>query len=123
MDKTGSTRHIAVIENCAMSAVGLEHLFALPTLSHYQLHMFSEFDSFKKALPHVSFFSLIYSLSDAREERRNCLASLRDLAFTHNHIQRIILAADEMEARLISHLSPSRLHGVVSKSVSLDRLQ
>lgn len=123
MDKTGSTRHIAVIENCAMSAVGLEHLFALPTLSHYQLHMFSEFDSFKKALPHVSFFSLIYSLSDAREERRNCLASLRELAFTHNHIQRIILAADEMEARLISHLSPSRLHGVVSKSVSLDRLQ
>lgn len=108
MEKTDSTRHIAIIENCAMSAVGLQHLFAMPGLSHYQLHLFSEFDSFKNALHHVNFFSLIYSLSDAREERRNCLAHLRDLAFTHGHIQRIILVSDEMEARLISHLSPSR---------------
>ena len=28
-----------------------------------------------------------------------------------------------MEARLISHLSPSRLHGVVSKSVTLEHLR
>ena len=123
MEKTDSTRHIAIIENCAMSAVGLQHLFAMPGLSHYQLHLFSEFDSFKNALHHVNFFSLIYSLSDAREERRNCLAHLRDLAFTRGHIQRIILVSDEMEARLISHLSPSRLHGVVSKSVTLEHLQ
>jgi DNA-binding NarL/FixJ family response regulator len=66
---------------------------------------------------------VIYSLSDAREERRNCLACLRDLAFTHSDIQRIILASDEMEARLISHLSPSRLHGIISKAVSLEHLQ
>jgi hypothetical protein len=59
--KTDSTRHIAIIENCTMSAVGLQHLFAMPGLSHYQLHLFSEFDSFKKALHHVNFFSLIYS--------------------------------------------------------------
>ncbi len=90
---------------------------------HYQLHLFSEFDSFKKALHQVNFFSLIYSLSDAREERRNCLAHLRDLAFTHSHIQRIILVSDVTEARLISHLSPSRLHGVVSKSMTLEQLQ
>ncbi|WP_253385032.1 DNA-binding transcriptional activator BglJ [unidentified bacterial endosymbiont] len=106
-----------------MSAVGLRHLFALPAFSRYELHLFSEFKSFKAALPHISFFSVIYSLSDAREERRNCLASLRDLAFTHCDIQRIILASDEMEARLISHLSPSRLHGIISKSASLGDLQ
>lgn len=123
MEKTDSTRHIAIVENCSMSAVGLQHLFAMSTLSQYQLHLFSEFDGFKNALHHVNFFSLIYSLSDAREERRNCLAHLRDLAFTHGHIQRIILVSDEMEARLISHLSPSRLHGVVSKSVTLEHLQ
>ena len=123
MEKTDSTRHIAIIESCTMTAVGLQHLFAMRGLSHYQLHLFSEFDSFKNALRHVNFFSLIYSLSDAREERRNCLAHLRDLAFTHGHIQRIILVSDEMEARLISHLSPSRLHGVVSKSVTLEHLQ
>ena len=123
MEKTDSTRHIAIIENCTMSAIGLQHLFAQSELSQYQLHLFNDFDGFKKALYHVNFFSLIYSLSDAREERRNCLAHLRDLAFTHGHIQRIILVSDEMEARLISHLSPSRLHGVVSKSVTLEHLQ
>ncbi|QBC05031.1 DNA-binding transcriptional activator BglJ [Enterobacter cloacae] len=106
-----------------MSAVGLQHLFAMPPLNHYQLHLFSGFEGFKKVLHQTNFFSLIYSLSDAREERRNCLAHVRDLAFTHSHIQRIILASDEMEARLISHLSPSRLHGVVSKSVTLEHLQ
>jgi hypothetical protein len=52
MEKTDSTRHIAIIENCAMSAVGLQHL-AMPGLSHYQLHLFSEFDSFKNALHHI----------------------------------------------------------------------
>lgn len=123
MEKTDSTRHIAIIENCSMSAVGLQHLFAMPPLNHYQPHLFSGFEGFKKALHQINFFSLIYSLSDAREERRNCLAHVRDLAFTHSHIQRIILASDEMEARLISHLSPSRLHGVVSKSVTLEHLQ
>lgn len=123
MEKNDSPRHIAVIENCTMSAIGLQNLFTLSTLNHYQLHLFSEFDSFKKALHQVNFFSLIYSLSDAREERRNCLAHLRDLAFTHSHIQRIILVSDVTEARLISHLSPSRLHGVVSKSMTLEQLQ
>lgn len=46
--------------------------FAMPMLSHYRLHLFSQFESFKKALTNISFFSVIYSLSDAREERRNC---------------------------------------------------
>ncbi|ELW1646970.1 MULTISPECIES: DNA-binding transcriptional activator BglJ [Enterobacter] len=105
-----------------MSAVGLEHLFAMSPLDHYTLHLFNKFDSFKAALSHTPFFSVIYSLSDEREERRNCLACLRDLAFTHADIQRIVLASDEMEARLISHLSPSRLHGIISKSVPLDHL-
>lgn len=55
MEKTDTTRHIAVIENCTMSAVGLQHLFAMPMLSQYQLHLFSQFESFKQALPGVSF--------------------------------------------------------------------
>lgn len=122
MEKTAATRHIAVIENCAMSAVGLKHLFALPGLSRYQMHLFSRFDSFKDALSHTSFFAIIYSLSDAREERLDCLACLRDLTFTHADIQRIVLASGEVEARLVSHLSPSRLHGIISKSVSLEKL-
>jgi len=41
MEKTDSTRHIAVVEICTMSALGLKHLFAMAGLSHYQLHLFS----------------------------------------------------------------------------------
>lgn len=122
MEKTTATRHIAVIESCSMSAVGLKHLFAMPALSHYHVHLFSRFASFKAALSDISFYAVIYSLSDEREERRNCLACLRDLTFTHSDVQRIVLASDEMEARLVSHLSPSRLHGIISKSVPLKQL-
>ena len=122
MEETAATRHIAVIENCVMSAVGLQHIFALPAFSSYQVHLFSRFDSFKEALSQTAFYSVIYSLSDAREERRDCLASLRDLMFSHGNIQRIVLASDDVEARLICHLSPARLHGIISKSVSLEQL-
>mgnify|MGYP004707205319 FL=1 len=121
MEETAATRHIAVIENCVMSAVGLQHIFALPTFNSYQVHLFSRFDSFKEALSQTAFYSVIYSLSDAREERRNCLASLRDLMFSHGNIQRIVLASDDVEARLICHLSPARLHGIISKSLSLEQ--
>ncbi len=86
------------------------------------MHLFSRFASFKAALSDISFYAVIYSLSDEREERRNCLACLRDLTFTHSDVQRIVLASDEMEARLVSHLSPSRLHGIISKSVPLKQL-
>ncbi|MNE49899.1 Transcriptional activator protein BglJ [compost metagenome] len=48
---------------------------------------------------------------------------MRELAFKHGAIQRIILAGDEIEARLIGQLSPSRLHGIISKSSSLIALQ
>lgn len=122
MEKNAAIRHLALIENCSMSAAGLTHLFTLSPLSEYRLHLFNQFDDFSAALPEIPFFSVIYSLSDARERRRNCLASLRELAFTHSEIQRIVLAADEMEAKLVGYLSPSRLHGILSKSVSLKRL-
>lgn len=122
MEKTAAAKHIAVIENCVMSAVGLQHIFALPAFSGYQVHLYSRFSGFKDALSHTVFHSVIYSLSDAREERRNCLANLRDLTFSHGDIQRIVLASDDVEARLVCHLSPARLHGIISKSVSLERL-
>ncbi len=122
MEKTTATRHIALIENCAMSAIGLTHLFAMPPLSDYKLHLFTRADSLKVALSRTSFFSVIYSLSDAREERRNCLSCMRELALNHNDIQRIVLASGEMEAKLVSHLFPSRLHGIINKAVPLIEL-
>lgn len=123
METHAAGRHIAVVDQCTMSAAGLEHLFTAAPFSQYQLHLFKDFVSFMAALSHFPFFSVIYSLSDRREERRNCLCYLRELAYVHAHIQRIILAADVAEARLITQLSPSRLHGVISKSATLAELQ
>jgi hypothetical protein len=58
MEKTTATRHIALIENCTMSAIGLMHLFAMPPLSDYKLHLFTCADSLKAAFSHTSFFRL-----------------------------------------------------------------
>lgn len=123
METNTARRHIAVIDPCNMSAVGLANFFTTVSFRQYQLHLFKDFDSFNTALRYIPFFSVIYSLSDAREERRNCLVYMRELAFKHGAIQRIILAGDEIEARLIGQLSPSRLHGIISKSSSLIALQ
>lgn len=123
METNPTKRHIAVIEKCIMSAAGLAHFFTAPPLDQYQLHFYSDFDSLKVAMTQIPFFSVIYSLSDGREERRNCMVSIRELAITRSSVQRIVLASDDMEARLVSHLAPSRLHGIISKSASLNDLK
>ncbi|MGQ9450417.1 DNA-binding transcriptional activator BglJ [Leclercia sp. TB492] len=106
-----------------MSAMGLKHLFANPSLNGYEIHLFSNIASFQSTLNFVPYSSLIYSLSDEREERRNCLVCLKEVATTHGMIQRIVLASDAREASLMNQLSPSRLHGIVLKSDPLAALQ
>ncbi|MEB6379795.1 DNA-binding transcriptional activator BglJ [Leclercia adecarboxylata] len=106
-----------------MSAMGLKHLFASPSLQGYEVHLFNNIASFQSSLNFVPYASLIYSLSDEREERRNCLVCIKEIATTHGMIQRIVLASDATEASLINQLSPSRLHGVILKSETLDDLQ
>jgi len=106
-----------------MSAMGLKHLFANPSLNGYEIHLFSNIASFQSTLNFVPYSSLIYSLSDEREERRNCLVCLKEVAATHGMIQRIVLASDAREASLMNQLSPSRLHGIILKSDPLAALQ
>ncbi len=123
MEKSATKRHIAIVEKCMMSAMGLKHLFASPSLNGYEIHLFSNIASFQSTLNFVPYSSLIYSLSDEREERRNCLVCLKEVAATHGMIQRIVLASDAREASLMNQLSPSRLHGIVLKSDPLAALQ
>lgn len=123
MEKIATKRHIAIIEKCMMSAMGLKHLFASPSLKGYEVHLFNNIASFQSSLNFVPYASLIYSLSDEREERRNCLVCIKEVAATHSTIQRIVLASDATEASLINQLSPSRLHGVLLKSAPLADLQ
>ncbi len=123
MEKSATKRHIAIVEKCMMSAMGLKHLFASPSLNGYEIHLFSNIASFQSTLNFVPYSSLIYSLSDEREERRNCLVCLKEVAATHGMIQRIVLASDAREASLMNQLSPSRLHGIILKSDPLAALQ
>lgn len=119
MESSAAKKHVAVIEKCMMSETGLRHLFASPATQQYHFHFFKNHNEFYAAQEHTSFFSVVYSLSGMREQRRECLLCLHTLSRVKPGIQRIILAADDREARLVSRLVPSRLHGILSKSAPL----
>ncbi|POP45678.1 bgl operon transcriptional regulator BglJ [Superficieibacter electus] len=106
-----------------MTEVGLRHLFAAASTENYTVHFFRDYLELKEALSKRGFFSVIYSLSGSREQRREGLVLLSELSQLYPKTQRIILANDEREARLVSHLAPSGLHGIISKTASLDVLQ
>ncbi len=121
MGKNGSRRHVAIIERCAMSEVGLRHL--LPATGNYQICFFKDRAEFMSALARTPFFSLIYALSAIRAERVECLSIMCHMACTCPSQQRIVLAGNDMEARLISRFSPVTLHGVISKTAPLERVR
>lgn len=123
MEKSATKRHIAIVEKCMMSTMGLKHLFDSPSLNGYDVHLFNNIADFQSTLNFVPYVSLIYSLSDEREERRNCLVCIKEVTATHGMIQRIVLASDAKEASLMNQLSPSRLHGLILKSDPLEVLQ
>ncbi|XTZ40603.1 DNA-binding transcriptional activator BglJ [Salmonella enterica] len=102
-----------------MSEVGLRHLFNEAATHQYSFHFFKDHLELRLALKQTSFFSVIYSLFGQREERRECLMCLHLLALSHPGVQRIVLAEDDREAQLVGHLSPSRMHGILSKSSAL----
>ncbi|CCC33002.1 conserved hypothetical regulatory protein [Salmonella bongori NCTC 12419] len=106
-----------------MSNIGIKELFdATPDCQH-TLHIFSKPSVFHKAALKTSFSAVIFSLSALRTERRTGLTCLMEMAINYPHIRRLVIADDDVEARLISALSPLPLDGVISKSSPLDVLQ
>ena len=123
MENNCQKRNVAIIEKCMMSEAGLRHLFNEATICQYKFHFFKDHIALGQALKQTSFFSVIYSLFGRREERRQCLMCLYLLSLSHPGVQRIVLAEDDREARLVGLLSPSRMHGILSKSSSLSVLR
>ncbi len=123
MEKSPAKRHIAIVEPCRMTEVGLRHFFETAAGDNYTVHFFRNYVELKEALDTRTFFSVIYSLSGSREQRREGLVLLSELSQQYPKTQRIMLANDEREARLVSHLAPSGLHGIISKTAPLDILQ
>lgn len=122
MERTAVKKHVAIIEKCMMSEAGLRHLLSSPATQKYRFHFFRNSQIFIEAMNKTDFFSVIYSLSGLREPRRECLMCLNMLSVSHPGIQRIVLAEDDREARLVSRLYPKELHGILTKSDTLSAL-
>ncbi len=77
MEKSAAKRHIAIVEKCMMSAMGLKHLFASPSLNAYEVHLFNNIASFQSTLNSVPYSTLIYSLSpmSVKSDEIVCCAS------------------------------------------------
>ena len=90
-------RNVALIEKCVMSSIGIESLFRKFAGNPYKLHTYT-----------------------MRSERREGLSCLTELAIKFPRTRRLVIADDDIEARLIGSLSPSPLDGVLSKASTLE---
>lgn len=122
MEKYSPKRHIAVIENCIMSENGLKYLFLESGPDNYQFHFFKDYSAFEEVITGTPFRTVIFSMSGMRIQRINCLKNLHELACAYPQLQRLVLADNDKEAHLMSLLSPSHHHGVISKLLPLGQL-
>ncbi|AKE59987.1 transcriptional regulator [Citrobacter amalonaticus Y19] len=106
-----------------MSGIGIQNLFNVASDNQYKLHLYLTLDDFQQAMSTTVFSAVIFSLSSIRKARRVGLMSLIELAENYPGMRRLVIAEDDVEARLISALSPSPLDGVLSKENSLPALQ
>ncbi|EHW2952214.1 TPA: DNA-binding transcriptional activator BglJ [Escherichia coli] len=113
-------RNVALIEKCVMSSIGIESLFRKFAGSPYKLHTYTSQESFQDAMSRISFTAVIFSFSAMRSERREGLSCLTELAIKFPRTRRLVIADDDIEARLIGSLSPSPLDGVLSKASTLE---
>lgn len=113
-------RNVALIEKCVMSSIGIESLFRKFAGTPYKLHTYTSQESFQDAMSRISFAAVIFSFSAMRSERREGLSCLTELAIKFPRTRRLVIADDDIEARLIGSLSPSPLDGVLSKASTLE---
>ncbi|EPT9812020.1 DNA-binding transcriptional activator BglJ [Escherichia coli] len=102
-------RNVALIEKCVMSSIGIESLFRKFAGNPYKLHTYTSQESFQDAMTRISFAAVIFSFSAMRSERREGLSCLTELAIKLPRTRRLVIADDDIEARLIGSLSPSTL--------------
>lgn len=102
-------RNVALIEKCVMSSIGIESLFRKFAGNPYKLHTYTSQESFQDAMSRISFAAVIFSFSAMRSDRREGLSCLTELAIKFPRTRRLVIADDDIEARLIGSLSPSPL--------------
>ncbi|HED1308461.1 TPA: DNA-binding transcriptional activator BglJ [Kluyvera ascorbata] len=123
MEKRAGKQCIAIIEQCIMTAVGLRHLLMSSHRQHIIFHFFRTITEFKQAAEQNRFDAVMCCLSGTRELRIEGLQAMGDIAQNYPAMKRLILADDNEEASLIQLLSPTYMHGILSKSDTLSELQ
>ncbi|HEB4874258.1 TPA: DNA-binding transcriptional activator BglJ [Kluyvera ascorbata F0526] len=123
MEKRAGKQCIAIIEPCIMTAVGLRHLLMSSHRQHIIFHFFRTITEFKQAAEQNRFDAVMCCLSGSRELRIEGLQAMGDIAQNYPAMKRLILADDNEEASLIQLLSPTYMHGILSKSDTLSELQ
>lgn len=123
MEKDLTTRYVAIVEVCAMTEVALRHILINESSKNYQFQFFKNTIALKREFQTKDFSAIIFSFSGNRRSRLESLIFLHEIAQYRPEMQRIILANDEAEMRLVSHLTPSHLDGILNKSVCRIQLQ
>ncbi|CAM3247085.1 Transcriptional activator protein BglJ [Klebsiella spallanzanii] len=123
MEKNLTTRYVAIVEKCAMTEVALRYILTRESGKNYNIQFFKDTQELKQEFKSKDFSAIIFSLSGNRRSRLESLLFLHEIARYCPEMQRIVLANDEAEMRLISHLTPSRLHGILNKSACRIQLQ
>jgi DNA-binding NarL/FixJ family response regulator len=106
-----------------MTEVALRHILINESGKNYRIQFFKDTQILKRELQSKDFSAIIFSLSGNRRSRLESLLFLHEIARCCPETQRIILANDEAEMRLVSHLMPLRLHGILNKSACRIQLQ
>lgn len=123
MGQRNTTCCIAVVEPCTMTAIGLRHILNECSTEQYCVHFFKDVQSLRRTLHFRNIAAVIFSLSGQRWLRVDSLLYLRDIAYSHPEVRRIILAKDNGEVNLIKKLTPSGLHGIINKMTCREILQ
>lgn len=123
MEKNLTTRYVAIVEKCAMTEVALRHILMNESGHNFRIQFYKDTQALQRELQSKNFSAVIFSLSGNRRSRLESLLFLHEIARYYPEMQRIVLANDEAEMRLVSHLTPSRLHGILNKSACRILLQ
>ena len=123
MEKNSTTRHVAIVEKCVMTEMAWRYIFSREDNSQYRIHFFKNINLLRAVEASFPWSAMIFSLSGSRSSRAESLLFLHEMARIRPEVQTIILANNESEMRLIGHLMPSCLHGILNKSAPRRGLQ
>lgn len=122
MENNARRRRVAIVENCAITILGLQHLFALSGGSSYQFRTFRDSREWLSVSGHSPWDIVIYSIAGSRCSRQQCARFFSRLAVTQPGATRVLLTENERQASFIQPLLPVPLHAVICKTLSVEEL-